>query len=206
MELKISRQTALEVFGLKEDFAKDELNQKFRKLSKLVHPDVGGDENLFKLIMCCKEVLLNDVGEQEETHKEQKTQKTATPKKAEKEKTNISLNTLYNIYYNLSENMRKYDIVYIYAMAKVYVIPTKKKSQCKSIDLELIQRFSNFLGSGYVNFSTTLKLPTTLKKFKVRVEFMGETFKFRLSMKKPYHIIKYDYSIRFNTLVELKFE
>lgn len=57
--MRVPRSTALEVFGLKENFSKEELKRKYRELVKIVHPDTGGDENLFKFIETCKNILIN---------------------------------------------------------------------------------------------------------------------------------------------------
>ena len=56
----VSRQMALEIFGLRENFTEEKFNKTFRRLAKIVHPDTGGDENLFKFIMCCKEALFDN--------------------------------------------------------------------------------------------------------------------------------------------------
>ena len=39
--MEISRKTALEVLGLNEGFSEEEFTKAFRRLSKLVHPDMG---------------------------------------------------------------------------------------------------------------------------------------------------------------------
>ena len=38
------------IFGLKDNFSKEDLKRSYRSLCKKYHPDVGGDENKFKII------------------------------------------------------------------------------------------------------------------------------------------------------------
>lgn len=198
--MEISREIALEVFGLKDGFTQDELNKEFRKLSKLVHPDVGGSEGLFKFIKCCKENLVNNSASQVE-------RKTQPPKKG-KERARINLSILYDDYYDLGYYTSKYEITEIYSKARVYITPTRDKKQSENISINLTQPFYEFRTLGFANFSATVTLPESFQKFKkfnVRVEFNGETFKFKISRKNPFHIVK-DESVRFNTVLELNFK
>lgn len=74
--------------------------------------------------------------------------------------------------------------------------------------VELVQPFKQFKELNFVSFSATVKLPEELKnfnKFKICVNFMGKTYKFKLSMKKTYHIIEFK-SKKFNSIIELNIE
>ena len=99
--------------------------------------------------------------------------------------------------------------MYITSIARVHITPCRKRKQCESISVKLQQPFYEFEQSGFVNFTATITMSETLKKFKrfkVRVEFMGKTFQFKLSMKKPFYIVKYESFLTFNSIIELKFE
>lgn len=207
--MEVTWQTALEIFGLKEGFTKDELNKSFRRLSKVSHPDTGGDENLFRFIMSCKETLSKTNNSTTQTEKQQTQPQREETKKPEKEKVYVELTTLYDIFYNLSKYTTEYDITDIRGVARVHITPCKNKKERRSINIEVQQYFKEFERLGFVNFATTLVLPETLKKFKkfnIQVEFMGKTFKFKLSMKNPFYIVKYAPFIGFNSIIELKFE
>lgn len=199
--MEVSREIALEVFGLKDGFTQDELNKEFKRLSKVVHPDVGGSANLFKFIKSCKETLANASGSQTES----KTQE----KKNGKERARINLSILYDDYYDLGYYTSKYEITEIYSKARVYITPTRDKKESENISINLTQPFYEFRTLGFANFSTTVKLPERFQKFKkfnVRVEFNGETFKFKISRKNPFHIVKDEHITRFNTVLELNFK
>jgi len=198
--MDVSRQTALEIFGLSENFTPEEVENKFRKLSKIVHPDAGGDVNLFKFINRCRETLLDNV-------------KASDARQAQEEPKNkisadINLSTLYDIYYRLQSYMSIYDIIEIIGTARIFIMPCRNKKHCVTTIINFSQPFREFQELTFANFSTTVKLPEKLKKFKrfkIRVEFMGETFEFRLSMNSPFHIVKCE-KTRFNSIIELNFE
>lgn len=212
--MEVQRETALEVFGLKEGFTQEELNKAFRKLSKVTHPDTGGDDNLFRFIMSCKETLskkssTNNSKTQTQKGYTHQPKQEAYNKKSEKEEKNIYLNTLYKIYRRLHEYTSEYDIIEILGSARVYITPCRKKKESKSFNIQLEQSFKEFQNLGFAKFATTIVLPETFRKFKyfdVRVEFMGDTFNFILSMKSPFHIVKYRDIFEFNSIIELNFE
>ncbi len=209
--MDVSRQTALEIFGLKENFSKEEVNKNFRRLSKIVHPDIGGDKNLFEFIMCCKDTLFDDskANESRKAHGEPKSKESR--KEYKKESVYVNLSVLYDIYYDLDEYTEKYDITEIRGIARIFIIPCRNKEFSESRTINFSQSFREFRELDFANFSSTVKLPEKLrkfKKFKIRVEFLGETFVFKLKMNKPFHIIKYHSprSIGFNSIIELTFE
>lgn len=202
--MEISRQTALEIFSLKDNFTTDELNKRYRELSKIVHPDTGGDEALFKLLTCCKNTLTGTASKASST-------KSSSPASKSNEKANayVNLKTLEEIYFSLSEYLSEWNIIEIRSMARIQISPRWKKEQSVSMNINLAQPFEQFQRAGFVSFSKTISIPETLKKYKafnVRVEFMGETHRFKISTKKPVHTIKHKHYLKFNSLLELKFE
>jgi DnaJ-domain-containing protein 1 len=50
--------TYYEILGVREDADKNEIKRRYRHLIKLIHPDKGGDEHLFKLIHEAYEALI----------------------------------------------------------------------------------------------------------------------------------------------------
>ena len=202
--MEISRQTAIEILSLNDNFTTDELNKRYRELSKIVHPDTGGDQNLFKLLTCCKDILTN-------TLHQVAYEKSSAPSFSQKNKPSyyIDLKTLDDIYFFLSDYTAKCDIVEIHSMARIHIAPRWKKKHGVSMNINLTQPFEQFNRAGFVNFFETITIPDSLKKFKnfnVRVEFFGETYRFKISSKNPTHIIKYEHYLKFNSLLELKFE
>lgn len=202
------RQMALEIFGLRENFTREEVNKSFKRLSKIVHPDIGGDENLFKFIMFCKEVLLDNskINDVKQTDEKPKTRQSKEDSK--KESVYINLRDLYYIYNELYSHIKKCNIIEIRGTAQVFIIPCRNKKYRISKIIEFSQPFMEFLKLDFASFSTTVKLPENLKKFKkfkVRVEFMGQTFKFYLSMKNNFHTVKYK-EPSFESIIELIFE
>lgn len=185
--MDVTRKTALEIFGLSEGFTKEDVNRNFRRLSKIVHPDVGGDENLFKFIICCKEKLCD---------------------KKDKKVMGVDLTILYKIYDDLDSYNIDYNQTYIFGGARIFITPCIRKNYMRNQIVELVQPFKQFKELNFVSFSATVKLPEELKnfnKFKICVNFMGKTYKFKLSMKKTYHIIEFK-SKKFNSIIELNIE
>lgn len=158
--MEISRKTALEVLGLNEGFSEEELTKAFRRLSKLVHPDMGGDAGLFKLIVCCKEKLSNN---KQDDVKENDV--SPQPKKNNncKKRGCIKLTTLYDIFYFLSSYISEYDITEIIGIAKIYIT---KRNKCQEMSIYFQQLFRDFLELGFANFSATVVIPESLKNFK----------------------------------------
>ena len=202
--MDITRQTALEIFNLNDNFTTAELNKRYRELSKIVHPDTGGDENLFKMLTCCKDVLTN-------TSHQSAPENNSASSSEQKAKTRayINLKTLDDIYFSLSRYLNEWDIYEIHGMARVQISPRWRKDQCTLTNLYLKQPFEQFQRAGFVSFSEVITIPEALKKFKafsVRVEFMGETYRFKMSAKKPVHTIKYEHYLKFNSVLELRLE
>lgn len=50
-----------EILGVSKDATKKEIQKAYRELSKKHHPDIGGDENLFKDIAQAYSILSNDI-------------------------------------------------------------------------------------------------------------------------------------------------
>ena len=202
--MEISRQTALEILGLTDNFTTDELNKRYRELSKILHPDTGGDENLFKMLTCCKDVLTNH-------NSQSSSAKASTHSSAQESKTlcYIDLKTLEDIYFTLHEYRKNWDIIEVRSMARVHIAPRWKRKLGVSMNINLTQPFEEFQVASFVNFSETISIPESLKNFKnfnVQVEFMGKTYRFKMSDRKPIHTIKYEHYLKFISLLELKFE
>lgn len=104
------RQMALEIFGLRENFTREEVNKKFKRLSKIVHPDIGGDENLFKFIMFCKEVLLDNskINDVKQTDEKPKTRQSKEDSKKE------------SVYINLRDFRESKKIQEIQGTSRIY--------------------------------------------------------------------------------------
>lgn len=209
--MNISRQLALEIFGLKENFTKEDVVRKFRGLSKIVHPDTGGDENLFKFIICCKETLLNN----SKANNASQTYEPPKPRESKKKSVFITLPDLYDFYYVLDIYSKQYDIIEIRGKARIFITPyvilpfITKQKYCESTIIKFSQPFSEFKELDFANFFATVKLSENLKKFqkfKIRVEFMGKTFNFKLTMNSPFHIVKYENILKFNSIIELTFK
>ena len=196
--MDVFRHIALEIFGLRENFTKEEVNENFKRLSAIVHPDAGGDERLYEFIVCCKEALLNN-----------SKKNYARENASKKESVYVTLNTLYNIYYDLGQYVSEYNITRIVGAVRIFVTPCRNKRYCESATMKLSMPFEMFNELNFAGFAVTIKLPEHLKAFKefiVRVEFMGKTFEFKLSMDNPFHIVKYEERRQFHSIIELTFE
>jgi len=198
--MEVTRQTALEIFGLTENFTKEEVSKNFNNFSKLVHPEIGGDENLFKFIMCCKDVLLDSLNSNNTTP--------TCEESKNKESGYINLSDLYDIYYDLDEYMNKSHITDVKGIAQVLFIPSNNKKYRECTIIEFSQSFGEFKRLDLAIFFAKVKLPENLKQFKeflINVEFLGDTFIFKLTMDNPIHNIEYE-SPKFNSIIELTFE
>ena len=205
--MEVNRKTALEIFGLNQNANKEDINKSFKRLSKRVHPDTGGDENLFKFILYCKEVLLS--GKSQENTSENYNYGREEHSKNQKERGSLSLKTLYDVYGRLYKITEEYDITHIRNAMVVYITPCKKKKLMECISLQTAQPFYEFQELGFARFIANINIPENLKKFKkfnIRVEMMGKKFEFKVSMKKPHYILEYSEIFGFKTVVEFKFK
>lgn len=198
--MEVSRQLALQIFGLENNFTQDELNKRFINLCNLLHPDNGGDEKLFEFVKTCMNTLENNCT--------QILNKNTTDKNVG----SVYLLTLYEHPHRrkeLNEYASKYDILYIWCAAKISIIPCKNKKLQEIIFYEMAQDYKEFKLMGFLNFRAQIQMPEAFMKFKtfnVRVEFMEETYEFNLSMKKPYHTIKCHDWLEFSPCIDLSFE
>ena len=192
--MNISRNTALEILGLKEGFSEEELRKQYRKLVKIVHPDNGGDKTLFELIVLCKNTLQSTENalknSQYETTQETKNYKTSG---------------------NLYMYERKYNIVEIKASLIVFIRPKYKKNLQKCYTIFSTISYKSFKQLGIVKISETVRIPEEMKKFRkfsIRVEFLGDTFKFNVS-DGTFKVVKhkkYEYVECLNCICELHFK
>ncbi len=201
--MDVSRQTALEIFGLKDGCSEDDINKKYRTLSKVVHPDTGGDENLFLLLTTCKDTLLKPHSTASPTTNSSNAKQTSS---APSKKTYyIDLTQLYDSYFSLDELLSQFDITNIHGTARINISPCRQRNKRESSTVTIIQPFGEFRKLSFVLFKQNIILSEEFKKhtsFNVRVDFMGETFKFKLSKKKPFHTIVYKRYLKCNSMIE----
>lgn len=57
--MDITKDLALSIFNLDKNYSEADVEQEFKRLSSIVHPDNGGDVNLFVFINRCKKLLLS---------------------------------------------------------------------------------------------------------------------------------------------------
>ena len=206
--MNISRNTALEILGLKEGFSEEELRKQYRKLVKIVHPDNGGDKTLFELIVLCKNTLQSTENalknSQYETTQETKNYKT-------RDNFYIRLEELEDMYDYLYMYERKYNIVEIKASIIVFIRPKYKKNLQKCYTIFSTISYKSFKQLGIVKISETVRIPEEMKKFRkfsIRVEFLGDTFKFNVS-DGTFKVVKhkkYEYVECLNCICELHFK
>lgn len=202
--MEISRELALEIFGLKESFSQEELKKAYRRLSKITHPDSGGDENVFRLIGYCKETLENpNSNKSKNMHSNTNSQKTSTStsNSTEKKRLYVSLPQLYDIHYDFmwkldefQDYIVKNNVAEIRSGISIYISPLFRKNITETMKYELNREMKQFLNSGFVQFTKTILIPERLKNYKklrVHVEFMGETSYFIISCKKNNCFVKY---------------
>lgn len=186
--MRILRSTALEIFGLKEDFSESDLKREYRRLVKIVHPDIGGDEKLFKFIDSCMNLLINGENVSEDTTEtnNHKSNSCKDNTKSGKEDAAINLEILDEEYpYYLREYEEKYDILEIRASLLIYIQPRFKRNLQKCITVKVAIPYSELNKDlDLVKFNQTIKIPTEMqkfRKFKVRVKFLNDTFNFNVS-------------------------
>lgn len=178
--MNISRNIALEIFGLEEGFSETDLAKEYRRLVKIVHPDTGGDEKLFRFIDSCRNTLKNG----ENVSEEDKGTKQEESKSYESKSYYVDLETLETFYDYLYEYERKYNIEEIKASILIYIKPKYRSKPQKSCAIYTAIPYKNFKELGVVRISEIVKIPEEMKrfrKFSVRVEFLGDTFKFNVS-------------------------
>lgn len=208
--MRVPRSTALEVFGLKENFSKEELKKEYKRLVKIVHPDVGGDENLFKFIGTCKNMLINNEDIQETSNYKSNSYENDT--KFAEEKFVIDLRKLDLYYPNFMGKIKKYNIVEIKTSILICIQPIFRKDLEKNFVVQTRIPYNKFdKSSGILKFEQTIEIPKEMqkfRKFKVRVEFLEDTFKFKVS-NGSFKVIKhhkFDHFKCLKTICELHFK
>ena len=213
--MRISRNTALEIFGLKENFSESDLKRQYRRLVKIVHPDTGGDENLFKFVDLCKNILINGEESSENIHEtnNHKSNSYKNDTKSKKENARINLEILDAEYPDyLDEYEKRYNILEITTSLLIYIRPRFRKNLEKCITVRLEIPYSELNKDlGFVKFNKTIKIPTEMQKFRkfnVRVIFLDDTFNFNVSDGdfKVIEHAKYQYSRCLKSICELYFE
>lgn len=161
----------LEMFGLKEDFSKEELKQSYKRLVKIAHPDAGGDANLFKFITKCKELLLGDeIGFEFEEDKSKKNPKDNNPKNYKGNKKD----KIYDIKFDILDahytacklnELEEYNIENIYENIKVHFKNLIGINE-KFVNLTLKTPYINFIGNNFVEFTSDVIIPKEFKNSK----------------------------------------
>lgn len=182
---------ALEIFGLKEDFSKQDLQREYKRLVKIVHPDIGGDEKLFKFIDLCKNLLIKGEDVSENTYETNNHNANSCKNNAKSEKKNAfitleGLEMCYDyLYNNLEKYERNYNIVEIRTALFIHIRPRFRKNIEKCITVNVVIPYSEFNKTlNLVKFNQTIKIPTEMRKFrkfKVSVEFLQDTFNFNVA-------------------------
>lgn len=210
----VPRSTALEIFGLKENFSESELKSAYRRLVKIVHPDAGGDAELFKFIEACKNLLVNGESTSQnatETNN-QKSNSHQANTRPKKETVGVTLGLLDQEYpNNIGEYEQKYDIQTIRASLLVYIRPKYRKNMEKCITVKATIPYSELNKElNFVKFTQTIRIPEEMhkfRKFKVRIDFLNETFTFKVSSGdiKVIKHAKYNYMTCLKSICELHF-
>ena len=181
--MNISRDTALEIMGLDENFSDSDLKKAYRRLAKIMHPDTGGDKKLFELLELCKNVITCGEESNKESQKSDFKKPSTSP---QKENVYITLETLDNDYpHYIKYHERKYNIVEIHMSLLIYIRPKFRKSLEKCIIVKSYVPYWEFdQNLGVVKFNHTITIPEELqkfKKFKVRAEFLNKSYNFSAS-------------------------
>lgn len=208
--MRVPRNTALEVFGLKENFSKEELKREYKRLVKIVHPDVGGDENLFKFIETCNNILINREDFQETNNNKSNSYENNAG--FAEEKFVIDLKKLDLYYPEFMGKIKKYNIIEIKTSILICIQPILGKNLEKCFVVETRIPYNKFdKSSGILKFEQTIEIPKEMQKFrrfKVRVEFLEDTFKFIVS-NGSFKVIKhhkFDHFKCLKTICELNFK
>lgn len=166
--MDISRKLALEIFELQDGkYTETDVNSTYRKLSKIVHPDAGGNNNLFNFINECRKLLL----EQSPQNKEKNTEpKAYTPKKPRKKKVkDISLfdlvSFLNNHFYLEDDTL----LNSVFLLVRVSVSPIFKNKLHKDYDYSLKSAIADFLRNDLtlVTFNQNVFLPEEYKNYNI---------------------------------------
>lgn len=166
--MDISRKLALEIFELQDGkYTETDVNSTYRKLSKIVHPDTGGNNNLFNFINECRKLLL----EQSPQNKEKNTDSKAyTPKKPRKKKVkDISLFDLVSFLNNHFYLEDDAILNSVFLLVRVSVSPIFKKKLHKDYDYSLKSAIADFLRSDLtlVTFNQNVFLPEEYKNYNI---------------------------------------
>lgn len=212
--MRILRSTALGIFGLKEDFSKSDLKREYKRLVKIVHPDTGGDERLFKFIDSCKNLLINGEDVSENTYETNNHNANSCKNNTKFEKKNvfITLETLDEFYDYLERLERNCNFTEIRTSLLIYIRPIFRKNLEKCITVNAVIPYSELnKTSDFIKFNQTIKIPTEMRKFrkfKVSVKFLYDTFEFNIA-DGDFKVIEhsyYEYPGFLKSICELNFE
>lgn len=211
--MKISRNTALEIFDLKEGFTKEALKRSYRRLAKIVHPDSGGDPKLFILVETCKQILEGKIDQENTESGEDISRKKQNRRQDNRERGNIRVSMMEEEYDFLEIYERRYNILDIEATVIVYIYPYLRNNLLKSYTILMTVPYRSFKDLGFVHLSKTIEIPQEIRyfrNFKIRVEFLGDTYSFNKVSRKKLDILikrkKYKYAPCLTSILELHFK
>lgn len=218
--MNISKELALEILNLNDDFSKVDLNREFERLTKLTQTDA----NLFRLITTCKEVLLKKEAEEEKTNSNHNSSpneifdkcvdKSSEPKEDNSRQKNILLSTLYSIidnYQQLSTYEEYYDIQKI--LCSLIISFYGKNHSTESISTHLDTTYLGYKARGFIYFYKEIAVPEGLKGFrKLNIKLICLDKEHKYTISKSKNSIEFSYtktdtvSRKYpNTVVQLKF-
>lgn len=190
----------LEMFGLKEDFSKEELKNSYKRLVKIAHPDAGGDANLFKFITKYMEHLLdNKIGFEFEDDKSKKNQKYDNSKNYKGNYRRASRGIKFDLLDNYYSTNRLYELKK-YELDEIYQdISLKFKTLAgineKFVNLTLKTPYINFVGNDFVDFTSDVIIPKEFKKIlflRVKVSILDKNYNFIIfNFKKCSKVVEY---------------
>lgn len=180
--MDISRKLALEIFGLQDGkYTECDLNSAYRKLSKIAHPDSGGNSTLFIFITECRNMLL--VQPSQEKHENAEKKPTANKKTRKKIVRDISLFDLVsfmNDHFYLEDNVL---LNSVFLLVRVSVSPILRRNLNKDYDFCIKSNIADFIRNDLklVTFNQNVSLSEEHCKyrfFKVTVYAGQKKFKY----------------------------
>lgn len=222
--MDISKNLALAIFGLNEKYSENDLSKSYHRLARIIHPDCGGDQNLFFLINECKEILEKNLQTSSNSFESFCENKAANhsffytnhwPKEKNVQK-DIPLTTLYKEYDLLWQYPKYFHIKNIVSNIYISIEPIFKKSNVKHIDILLKSSFTDFYEAcpNEIVFEKTILIPKDFKEynfFKVLVQIEEKKyifFIFKNSFKEfsSFTAFKNNGNIKFETKICLSFK
>ncbi len=180
--MNVSRDIALEVFGLKEGFTEKDIEAQYKKLAKITHPDAGGDDNLFRFVKECKNIL---------TH----SSSSSTQEQIERF---IILQQLYDSCEVIGaeqtiETLEEFNVTEIRARLSIQISPLFRKDLTQVINQTLVTSTYDFKLAQNVIFCSNIRYPKEIQKFswfRISLNFLAASKKF-IIFKQGFHSWQY---------------